>query len=79
MSAFSDPLREARQKSGILKCPFHGEDITMLLRHEDVRQSAKDWQTFSSDAPFRVPIPSEEAVLYRHQFPWTRDSKPESQ
>ena len=69
MSAFSDPLREARQKSGILKCPFHGEDITMLLRHEDVRQAAKDWQTFSSDAPFRVPIPSEEAVRTMRQLP----------
>lgn len=34
----------------------------MILRHEDVRQAAKDWKTFSSDAPFRVPIPSEEDV-----------------
>ena len=69
MSAFSDPLREAREKSGILKCPFHGEDITMLLRHEDVRQAAKDWQTYSSDAPFRVPIPSEEEARSMRQLP----------
>ena len=69
MSAFSDPFREARQTSGVLKCPFHGEDITMLLRHEDVRQAAKDWQTFSSDAPFRVPIPSEEEVRSMRQLP----------
>ena len=69
MSAFSDPLRTAREKSGVLKCPFHGEDITMILRHEDVRQAAKDWQTFSSDAPFRVPIPSEEAVRSMRQLP----------
>jgi cytochrome P450 len=32
----------------------------MILRHEDVRKAAKDWKTFSSDAAFRVPIPSEE-------------------
>ena len=51
----------------MLQCPFHGEDITMILRHEDVRKAAKDWQTFSSDAPFRVPIPSEEAVRTMRQ------------
>lgn len=41
----------------------------MVLRHEDVRQAAKDWQTFSSDAPFRVPIPSEEKVRTIRQLP----------
>lgn len=69
MNAFSDPFRDARTDSGILQCPFHGENITMLLRHEDVRRAAKDWQTFSSDAPFRVPIPSEEDVRSMRQLP----------
>ena len=69
MPAFSDPFREARQSTGVMKCPFHGEDITMILRHEDVRRAAKDWQTFSSDAPFRVPIPSEEDVRNMRQLP----------
>jgi cytochrome P450 len=64
-----DPFREARQKSGILKCPFQGEDIPMLLRHAEVRAAAKDWQTFSSDAPFRVPIPSEEDLRTMRQLP----------
>lgn len=41
----------------------------MILRHEDVRRTAKDWQTFSSDAPFRVPIPSEEDVRSMRQLP----------
>ena len=41
----------------------------MILRHEDVRRAAKDWQTFSSDAPLRVPIPSEEAVRTVRQLP----------
>jgi len=69
MSAFSDPFREARTATGVLKCPFHGEDIAMILRHEDVRKAAKDWQTFSSDVPFRVPIPSEEDVRSMRQLP----------
>lgn len=41
----------------------------MILRHEDVRKAAKDWRTFSSDAPFRVPIPSEEEVRTVRQLP----------
>jgi cytochrome P450 len=65
----SDPFREAREQSGVLRCPFQGEEITMILRHEDVRRAAKDWQTFSSDAPFRVPIPSEEHVRSMRQLP----------
>jgi cytochrome P450 len=69
MSAFSDPFQKARTESGIMQCPFHGENITMILRHEDVRKAAKDWQTFSSDAPFRVPIPSEEDVRSMRQLP----------
>ena len=69
MPAYSDPFHAARNDSGILQCPFHGENITMLLRHEDVRRAAKDWQTFSSDVPFRVPIPSEEDVRSMRQLP----------
>jgi cytochrome P450 len=41
----------------------------MILRHEEVRLAAKDWETFSSDAPFRVPIPSEEDVRTMRQIP----------
>lgn len=41
----------------------------MILRHADVRQAARDWHTFSSDAPFRVPIPSEEEVRSMRQLP----------
>jgi cytochrome P450 len=69
MDAFSDPFHAARAESGALKCPFHGEDIVMLLRHDDVRRAARDWETFSSDAPFRVPIPSEEGVRTMRQLP----------
>ena len=56
-----------------MQCPFRGEPITMILRHEDVRKAAKDWQTFSSDAPVRVPIPSEEDVRTMRQLPIETD------
>jgi cytochrome P450 len=69
MSDIPDPFRDPRKKSGILECEFQGENVPMILRHEDVRKAAKDWQTFSSDAPFRVPIPSEEEVRTMRQLP----------
>jgi cytochrome P450 len=64
-----DPFREPRKEAGVLACEFQGDTIPMILRHEDVRRAAKDWQTFSSDAPFRVPIPSEEDVRTMRQLP----------
>jgi cytochrome P450 len=41
----------------------------MLLRHEDVRKAARDWETFSSDAPFKIPVPTEEDVRTVRQLP----------
>lgn len=73
MEQIPDPFRESRQKDGVLQCPFHGENIVMLLKHEDVRNGAKDWKRFSSDAPFRVPIPSEEEVRSMRQLPIETD------
>ena len=73
MDHVSDPFREARRQSGVLECEFQGESVPMLLRHEDVRKAAKDWQTYSSDAPFRVPIPSEENVRSMRQLPVETD------
>ena len=64
-----DPFEKARKESAVLKCEFQGESVPMILRHEDVRRAARDWQTFSSDAPFRVPIPSEEEVRSMRQLP----------
>lgn len=68
-----DPFKKARAEGPVLQCPFKGETITMILRHEDVRRTAKDWRTFSSDAPFRVPIPSEEEVRTMRQLPIETD------
>jgi cytochrome P450 len=69
MNPSSDPFRDARRKEGVLQCPFQGENLPMILRHADVREAARDWKTFSSDAPFRVPIPSEEEVRSMRQLP----------
>jgi cytochrome P450 len=68
-SNLRDPFREARTRDGVLQCPFQGEQLPMILRHTDVREAAKDWKTYSSDVPFRVPIPSEEEVRTMRQLP----------
>ena len=73
MSDIPDPFHEQRKKAPILECEFQGESVPMILRHEDVRKAAKDWKTYSSDAPFRVPIPSEEAVRTMRQLPIETD------
>ncbi|MEM1294130.1 MAG: cytochrome P450 [Verrucomicrobiota bacterium] len=69
MNSPDDPFEEKRNDSGILRCPFQGEEVPMILRHADIKEAAKDWKTFSSDAPFRVPIPSEENFRKMRQLP----------
>jgi cytochrome P450 len=69
MSNTKDPFTRQRKEDGVLSCPYNGETVRMLLRHEDVRAAAKDWQTYSSDAPYRVPVPSEEHLRTVRQLP----------
>ena len=73
MDPASDPFIEARRKDGVLPCNFQGETVPMILRHAEVRKAARDWKTYSSDAPFRVPIPSEEDVRTMRQLPVETD------
>ena len=73
MSDIPDPFREPRRDTGVLGLPTERERIPMILRHEEVRRAAKDWTTFSSDAPFRVPIPSEEHLRSVRQLPIEAD------
>lgn len=69
MSDIPDPFGDNRRADGVLSCPFTGEEVLMILRHGDVKRAAKDWETFSSDAPFRVPVPSEENLRTMRQLP----------
>jgi cytochrome P450 len=69
----SDPFKAKREAAPVARYEFQGEQIPMILRHAEVRQAAKDWQTYSSDAPFRVPIPSEEEARSVRQLPIETD------
>ena len=75
MTDFPDPFRAKRQQDGVLVCPFQpgDEKIPMILGYRDVRKAAKDWPTYSSDAPFRLPIPSEEKWRTIRQLPFETD------
>jgi cytochrome P450 len=41
----------------------------LIVGFEDVRSAALDWETFTSDTPFEVPIPHEHAVRPVRQLP----------
>jgi cytochrome P450 len=65
-----DPFKESRARCPMMVGDFQdGEKIPMLLKLRELRKAAKDWETFSSDAPRRVPIPSEEALRDMRQYP----------
>lgn len=68
-----ETFRVRRAEATICPGRFQGETLPMFLRHADVMSTAKDWKTFSSDAPFRVPIPSEEDVRKVRQLPIETD------
>lgn len=69
----NDPFAQARRAAGVLENDFLGESVPLILRHRDIREAAADFRTFSSDAPFRVPIPSEESVRNVRQLPIETD------
>ena len=69
MDSLEDPFAEARKKCPVMVTEFQGEKIPMIVRLPELREAAKDWETFSSDAPRRVPIPSEENVRSVRQYP----------
>jgi len=73
ISKVDDPFESARKEKGTLRCPFEGESIPMILRHAEVRKAAKNFTDFSSDAPMRVVIPSEENVRSVRQLPIETD------
>lgn len=49
------------------------QEFTVILGYDLVRQAARDWTTFTSATPFRVPIPEESALRPVQQFPIETD------
>lgn len=66
---YSDPFKKARQEKGVMDTEVAGERLAVILGFKDVRSAARDHEKYSSDAPFRVPIPSEEDARSVRQLP----------
>ena len=66
---YHDPFKEARKKGPVMATEFDGEPVAMLISHKEVIEAAHDTGAYSSDAPFRVPIPREEDVRTVRQLP----------
>lgn len=64
-----DPFAASRRDNGYVLGVFRGEEIPMILRHQDVREAARNWSTYSSNSPCRVPIPDEKDVRSVRQLP----------
>jgi len=68
-----DAFKRAREASEVLDIQVGAESIPMFLTYKGVREAARDWHKYSSDAPFRVPIPSEETQRSVRQLPIETD------
>jgi cytochrome P450 len=68
-----DPFRQAREADGSLESSIAGTSFTMFLRHADVRAICRDYRTFTSATPFRVPIPPEHDIRPTAQLPIESD------
>jgi len=73
MPSTQDPFHEARGSSGVLMTEFNGEKIPFVLRLKDLRKTVKDWETFSSDHPFKVVPHTEEKMRTMRQIPIEMD------
>ena len=69
MPAHHDPFQDDRVKTGIHNVECDGENVPLVLRLQDVRKTAKDWQTFSSDNPLMCILHSEAHVRTVRQLP----------
>jgi cytochrome P450 len=68
-----DPFGEHRRQDGAIAGRVGRDEFVMALRYDDLKRVAREWETFSSDAPFRVPIPSEHDVRSVRQLPIETD------
>lgn len=73
MPSSQDPFAGARDQSGTFDGVVVDDEFVMVLRYDELKRVSRDWQTFTSDTPFRVPIPSEDGVRTVRQLPIETD------
>ena len=62
-----------RVRAGTMRNPGGPEPMTVILGYRELRDAARDWRTFSSDAPGQIPIPHETDVRTYTQLPLESD------
>lgn len=73
-SVFPDPFEKVRTTIGHSEIDDQDDPVTMLLRHKDVRKSAHNYKSFSSEAiPGRIVVPSEVNIRQTRQIPFEVD------
>ncbi|MEL6255643.1 MAG: cytochrome P450 [Bacteroidota bacterium] len=73
-SEFPDPFEQARKEKGYGEMDDQNDPLTMILRHEDIRKCAMNWETFQSGAkPGRIVVPSEVYIRDTRQIPFEID------
>lgn len=73
MPSSQDPFAAARDQSGTLDGVVVDDEFVMVLRYDELKRIGRDWQTFTSNTPFRVPIPREDDVRAVRQLPIETD------
>ena len=68
-----DPFREARESTGWVDSSVAGTEFTMFLRYDDLRRICREYRSFTSATPFRVPIPPEHDLRPTAQLPIESD------
>ncbi len=69
----NDPYAADRLAHGVAPASIGDQDFTLILRYDDVKAVARDWEHFTSATPFRVPIPEESDVRPVRQYPIETD------
>ncbi|MFC5624781.1 cytochrome P450 [Algoriphagus winogradskyi] len=73
-STFPDPFETARKEDGVLEIDDQNDKVTMLLRHKDVRKTAHNYKSFTSETqPGRIVVPSEVSIRDTRQIPFEVD------
>lgn len=68
----ADPYHAFRGR-GHARIDFGLGEFPLFVGYDDVRAAARDWQTFTSDTPFEVPIPPEHGLRPVRQLPIETD------
>lgn len=66
---YHDAFKELRKQGPVVPTEFDGAPVAMFVGYKELRKATRDTESFSSDAPFRVPIPREEDVRTVRQYP----------